>query len=83
MPYTDYRVPSQFCCRCEKKLDAAAGQNEGPSEGDLTMCAYCGHVMKFDKELRLTDAFSEDIEQAYDQLKQYATILGIPFPRED
>ena len=83
MPYSDYRTPRQFCPRCEKLLDAATGKNKGPAEGDFTMCVYCGHVMKFDKFLRLTEVTDEEFEEVREELEGYSNGTSIARPRKD
>ena len=54
---------SSVCLNCEKLLDGATAavpdDAAKPSEGDLTICMYCSHLMAFDENLglrALTDA---------------------------
>lgn len=55
---TTTRVPDSFCTRCNNKLTAASdfdGDPEPPTPGCFTFCLYCGHIMMFNKGLRLRD----------------------------
>lgn len=56
-------LPVSFCPMCKKKLDAATGisMNTQPRVGDLSLCFYCGNVLKFCADLSLQVAFKEDI----------------------
>jgi len=48
------RLSEDKCLACSKVLDAASSNyNEGPREGDYTICINCGHVMVFDANLKL------------------------------
>jgi hypothetical protein len=46
--------PDNFCPWCGKKLDAAtgAGHDESVTPGDISICAYCGEVMLFERDLK-------------------------------
>lgn len=54
----DLRHNPSKCTACGKEVDAATatqGGDEGPTEGSLSICFYCQHVMMFDKDLQLQD----------------------------
>lgn len=36
-----------FCCNCNKKLDGATGGNNVPKHNDVTICLYCGEIMRY------------------------------------
>jgi len=52
------------CPNCHKYLDAAtciSSQGAAPEPDDITICAYCGHLMAFDDTLRLRQLTSTEI----------------------
>lgn len=63
------RVPESSCTRCGDKLDAATcvGDDEGPTPGDITICATCGHVMAFADDLILRELTAEEAEMVADE----------------
>jgi hypothetical protein len=58
-----HRTPKCPCLSCGKKLDAASVMVGGgePSEGSISICLYCGHIMAFDSELRLRELSVKEI----------------------
>ena len=43
-----------ICLVCCNQINAATNlQNHEPSEGDLSICAYCGNITQYDNELRI------------------------------
>ena len=52
-----HQMPELYCPTCNKKLDAAMPTDprdfKPPSKGDITFCAQCYTVMKFDKDYNL------------------------------
>lgn len=53
-------LPKSACCECGAETDAASGLGR-PSEGDFTLCAYCGGLNVFDAHLRLRSPNDEEI----------------------
>lgn len=51
------------CLNCEAPLDAAKviGNDEKPKPGDITVCAYCGHIMAFDGQLKFRQLNHDEI----------------------
>jgi hypothetical protein len=47
------RTSQSACLHCGKKLDAISslGDGEVPIPGDVTVCLYCGAIMKIGKDL--------------------------------
>jgi len=56
-------IPVSSCTNCGTILDAATsvGDHGIPSEGDVTICIKCGHIMAFDSDLALRDLTGEEI----------------------
>ena len=48
------------CCECGRELDACSGPCR-PGPGDFTLCAYCGCLNVFDKNLDLRPPTSEEV----------------------
>lgn len=60
-----HRVKRAACINCGTELDGATSVKEdgefdnGPKDGDITVCIYCSHIMAFGKKGKfreLTDA---------------------------
>lgn len=61
-----YQVPENFCDKCGECLDGAHNSEdprEHPTEGMLSICAYCFNVTLYDKDLRLVPASPEVLEE--------------------
>lgn len=43
----DFRKARPRCPKCRKKLTAASGGSRQPAVGDLSVCIYCGELLKF------------------------------------
>lgn len=54
------------CLNCNEKLDEASpvGDMAYPAEGDISMCAYCGHLATFDADHMLRDLTDEEMDEA-------------------
>jgi len=52
------------CAKCSKVLDACTNVTgeDGPSEGDYTLCAYCGSLYTFDSQLDLVPVDLDSIQ---------------------
>lgn len=52
---TSTQLPADGCPNCGHSLDAATSLkgNHRPQPGDVSVCAYCGTILKFDDELRM------------------------------
>jgi hypothetical protein len=72
---TSYLPQRPVCPSCSAKLDGVT-DFEGdavPSEGDITVCAYCQAVLVFGRELALRVACASDLESLDAEKK--ATLL--------
>lgn len=46
-------ITHQHCTECGHKLDAhtdVQGADEKPTEGDVSICLYCGHLTQYDAD---------------------------------
>lgn len=61
----EVRIPPHACLHCQGNLDGATNvtSSQGPKDGDLTICIYCGHLMAFTADLALRELNAE--EQAW------------------
>jgi RNase P subunit RPR2 len=62
------KVKRSKCSNCGLLLDAASAVKEGvmshdvkPKPGDITVCIRCGHIMAFNRQLKLVEL---SLEQA-------------------
>jgi hypothetical protein len=60
---SEHEVIENSCPSCGKKLNATncVGADNAPSEGDFTVCMYCGHLMAFGKNLQLRELTDEEM----------------------
>jgi hypothetical protein len=58
---TTHRLPECKCPHCKKTVSAAAGAENGPSSGDISICAYCGCVNIYTPNMMLRSATKEDL----------------------
>lgn len=52
------------CTNCGKQLDAAlmvGDDGSTPQPGDITLCAYCSHVMAFAEDLTVRELTDDEI----------------------
>ena len=58
-----FDVPKVGCLGCGAPNDAASDTLGGdkPSEGDVTICIYCGHISVFNTNLTLRNPTDEEI----------------------
>ena len=54
-----------FCTNCGHLLDSTTGVTEDRDArpGDISVCAYCGQVSSFDKDLRLKKISDEEMAE--------------------
>jgi hypothetical protein len=52
-----------MCLGCGQLLDASTcvGEDAGPTEGDVTVCLACGHIMVFGRNLVLRNPSDDEI----------------------
>ena len=64
--------PENRCPRCCKKLDAATtlSNHEKPKEGDLSVCFYCGQLMKFSSDGSLLPLEENDLKMLTDEVRK-------------
>ena len=63
-------VKHSNCPVCDADIDAATGEAE-PSDGDVTICAYCCSLLFFNEDLTLrTPTHQESIELLKDPIIQ-------------
>lgn len=55
--------PDNACPVCGARLDAATAvrQDARPDPGDVSVCAYCASVLRFDRELYLYAPAKEEV----------------------
>jgi hypothetical protein len=56
-------APDQVCPHCGHTLElatAASDPGSTPSPGDLTICGFCGELLRFDAELRVHELTAEE-----------------------
>lgn len=57
-------TPPSRCVRCRAKLNATTGiEVQKPSEGDISICFYCGQIMLFTADLKLRGAEPEELAE--------------------
>ena len=72
------------CPECDKITDAATqvGGNNKPSEGDISLCIYCGAINQFDNDNNIISLPNDKLEE----IKEYEpdtykmiinTVIGI------
>tara|TARA_R110000868_G_scaffold217359_4_gene467442 strand:+ start:375 stop:671 length:297 start_codon:yes stop_codon:yes gene_type:complete len=52
------------CSNCGTALDAATSLQDEysiPNEGDISVCAYCGQMGKYDSEMKITPLREDEI----------------------
>jgi hypothetical protein len=55
--------PESKCQSCGKTLNSYAhAKPVTPSPGDISVCGYCGSVLKYGSDLKLTKADSLDLD---------------------
>lgn len=64
--FTSTRHVSTPCLSCGKPLDSSSmvgpnGETATPSEGDMTVCLYCRHLMTYNADLSLRNLTGEEI----------------------
>lgn len=79
------RMPEHICPQCNAILSAASSPDLGsPSPEDLTICLYCGAVLKFNRDLKpisvgdleLTHILQES-PQLREQMEQVRSIVAV------
>jgi hypothetical protein len=61
----DSNIAASKCFSCEKTLDRFTAQESPehtPSEGDISVCAYCSAIGKFNKNLSIVELEDSDFE---------------------
>jgi hypothetical protein len=78
----DFRVRRPRCPRCRAKLNAAAGGKQRPVTGDLSVCVYCGELLKFiDDDGRVVTLSTEEFSALPSELR--AQLLRVVRAIED
>lgn len=56
-------VPEHFCLACNAKIDSVSNTtgDQKPSEGDITICLPCGHIMAFNKDLTVRELTKQEL----------------------
>jgi hypothetical protein len=59
------RVPKSACPACGYEMDCATNVSgeRGIGPGDFSVCASCGHILRFTKELRMREAHAVELQQ--------------------
>lgn len=60
-----FRIRENICPYCNKKLDACSNMTgeDGPDDGDFTLCLYCAAVLRFNNDLTIRPATRDDMFQ--------------------
>jgi hypothetical protein len=75
---------NSICLQCLKVLDAATGvdHDDVPKVGDITICAYCATVGKFDENMSLREISVEELEEinqtnplVYDEIARVVVLI--------
>lgn len=66
------------CLNCGAPLDAAkgVGNDKKPRPGDISVCAYCGHIMAFDEQLKLRQLNDDEVRDVAG-MKEVLTIQKV------
>lgn len=56
------KIDDDICPNCKSVLNTCTGVNsdQNPSPGDITICFYCGSVLKFNDDMTLLELTTED-----------------------
>lgn len=56
------KINDDICPNCKSVLNACTGVNseQNPSPGDITICFYCGSVLKFSDDMTLVEPTIDD-----------------------
>lgn len=62
------RLEENRCPNCDSLIDGvrelSSGEQDGtPSPGDVSICAYCGEVLEFDKNLKSIKVTDQALSQ--------------------
>lgn len=59
----EHHIHSNKCLSCGKKLDMATciDSDSRPSEGDITICIQCGHIMAFSFDLSFRELTDDEM----------------------
>jgi hypothetical protein len=73
-----YATPPRKCLWCRKHLDKATNVTDvtEPKDGDVTICAGCGHVMVFTAGLDLRKPTKEELD-ALQADSRFCTIMQV------
>lgn len=61
-----YRIKPTTCMSCKKEMDASTpltADGDQPKKNDLTICAYCGTMSKFDEQMDIVPLPESEIEE--------------------
>lgn len=61
-----YKTPLVKCLGCDHAINATTSihdTEEKPSEGDVTICFYCGHLMAFNPDLSLRGLTQDEMHE--------------------
>lgn len=68
------------CVCCYSPINAHSSDNSSiPQHGDVSICAYCGHISVFDEKLKLTTAPQSVIDSIDPQYLEIAQRLSTKF----
>lgn len=81
----DTGVPETHCKHCQSKLDMHTGAFENnikPKKNDLSVCARCGHISRFNEDLNLVPLTRKELfdllenhHDAYMELKKVSEVI--------
>lgn len=68
------------CASCYSPINAHSSDSSSiPQCGDVSICAYCGHISVFDEKLKLTTAPQSVIDSIDPQYLEIAQRLSTKF----
>jgi hypothetical protein len=71
-------TPPSFCPVCHRSLDAAFAvpkESVQPKDGDYSVCAYCGAMLRFSGDLSLRIAADSELEDVKKQQPRLFVLL--------
>jgi len=72
------RMPTSICPICKSSLEAATSlKNEIPDPGDISVCLYCGNILKFNDDLELVSLSNDEMQALKNSKPDWDEIVKI------
>ncbi len=68
---TDHMTPPNLCAHCGEMIDCTSEAFHGeaePGPGDVTLCVYCGGLLRFKDDMTVRMLVQEDLEDFDDAM---------------